>query len=90
MRLFANRRLFVLLVSVILLTVTVGMTRSGRDELTWMEAGIKNTGAWLNGWFSGFSYTALAWFDDEPTAEEKENVSQLKADIAGWSGRIAG
>ncbi|SMO37561.1 rod shape-determining protein MreC [Melghirimyces algeriensis] len=82
MRLFANRRLFVLLVSVILLTVTVGMTRSGRDELTWMEAGIKNTGAWLNGWFSGFSYTALAWFDDEPTAEEKENVSQLKADIA--------
>lgn len=50
LRLFANRRLFVLLLAVILLTVSVGMTRGEREKVTWVEAGVKNTVAWLSSW----------------------------------------
>ncbi|MFC4078381.1 rod shape-determining protein MreC [Salinithrix halophila] len=73
-RIFANRRLFMLLLSVILLTVTVGMTRGERTSLTWPEAVVKNSIAWLNGFFASPAYAVSNWF------EEWGEVGNLRAE----------
>ncbi|PTX59393.1 rod shape-determining protein MreC [Melghirimyces profundicolus] len=85
-RLFANRRLFVILLSVILLTVSVGMTRGEREEVTWVEAGVKNTHAWLSGWIQGPTRLVAGWFDGDTAAVNgsdagPENVLRLKAEV---------
>ncbi|SDW26114.1 rod shape-determining protein MreC [Marininema mesophilum] len=78
-RLFANRRLFVLLIAVILLIVTVGMTRGERDSLTWPEAGVKNGFAWINGLFSAPTYAITNWFSEwGKVGELSDENRQLK------------
>lgn len=77
LRLFANRRLFVLLLAVILLTVSVGITRGEREKVTWVEAGVKNTVAWLSSWIPAPS-RLLAEGEDE----KGEGVLQLKAEVS--------
>jgi rod shape-determining protein MreC len=81
LRLFANRRLFVLLLAVILLTVSVGMTRGEREKVTWVEAGVKNTVAWLSSWIPSPS-RLLAEGSPEGKGEEGEEILQLKAELS--------
>ena len=81
LRLFANRRLFVLLLAVILLTVSVGMTRGEREKVTWVEAGVKNSVAWLSSWIPAPS-RLLAEEAPEGGDAEGGGVLQLKAELS--------
>ncbi|GGE18570.1 cell shape-determining protein MreC [Marinithermofilum abyssi] len=84
-RLFANRRLFILLLSVILLLVTMGMTRGDREQLSLPETGVKNAAAWVQGFFSRPVQAAAGWFDgssNQLQAHNQQNVIQLKAQVA--------
>ncbi|MDA8354148.1 MAG: rod shape-determining protein MreC [Firmicutes bacterium] len=84
MRLFANRRLFVTLLAVILLVVSIGLTRE-RGGLTWAEAGLKNAGAWLSGWLATPSQAVADWFGGDVVAgdgSESDRILQLKAEVA--------
>jgi rod shape-determining protein MreC len=81
-RLFANRRLFIFLLSVILLTVTAGMTRGERDQLTWPETAVKTTAAWAQGLFSKSTYAMVGWFDGASEAQETGmSMEQLQSEL---------
>ncbi|SFS95943.1 rod shape-determining protein MreC [Marininema halotolerans] len=92
-RLFANRRLFVLLLSVILLTVTVGMTRGERDSFTWPQAIVKNSIAFVDSLFATPVYTLTNWIselgnvgkyseENRQLKKEANGVQQLKSQVA--------
>lgn len=82
-RLFANRRLFFFLLSVILLIVAVGITRGEREQITWPEAMVKTSVAWLQGLISKPTFAMSDWWNhaSEATDQHKKNDLQLQAEV---------
>ncbi|MDR6226423.1 rod shape-determining protein MreC [Desmospora profundinema] len=81
-RLFANRRLFIFLLSVILLTVTAGMTRGEREHLSWPEAAVKTTVAWVQGLLAKPTHAMTGWWDHASDARKNgQNDLQLQSEL---------
>lgn len=89
-RFFGNRRIFVVLFSVILMIMMMGMTRGERDRLTWPELVVKNSISYVNGIVSQSQYSMLDWIGtsssskgmDEELGRESQSYLQLKSEVA--------
>ncbi|PTM58263.1 rod shape-determining protein MreC [Desmospora activa] len=77
-RLFANRRLFLFLLAVILLTVAAGITRGERDQVTWPEAVVKTSVAWLQGLISKPTFAMSDWWNQASEAQDQPSESELQ------------
>lgn len=60
----ANKRLFLLLLSLIIFTIVMGLTKGGREQLTWPEMFLKDTVSWVQGMLYEPAKHMMGFFSD--------------------------
>jgi rod shape-determining protein MreC len=91
---FGNKRLFILLLSLILFTMVMGLTKGGRDKLTWPEMFIKDSVSWAQSILYEPSRHIMGFFRDihrldilyEENKALKRSLSQYAKDSARLNG----
>ena len=89
---FLNKRLIILLVSIIILVALIGFSLKEREELTWPEEFIKDTTGWVQTLVSRPAHSIAGFFENvkdlQNTYEENKELksrlnelAQLKADV---------
>ncbi|KAA9023127.1 rod shape-determining protein MreC [Niallia endozanthoxylica] len=89
---FLNKRLIILLVSIIILVALIGFSLKERDELTWPEQFIKDTAGWVQTLVSRPAHYFAGFFENvkdlQNTYEENKQLksrlnelAQLKAEV---------
>ncbi|MCQ6273526.1 rod shape-determining protein MreC [Bacillus sp. V3B] len=89
---FLNKRLIILLVSIIILVALIGFSLKEREELTWPEQFIKDTTGWVQTLVSRPAHSIAGFFENvkdlQNTYEENKELksrlnelAQLKADV---------
>lgn len=89
---FLNKRLIILLVSIIILVALIGFSMSEREELSWPEQFLKDTTGWVQNIFSKPQQFVAGFFEDvrdlqNTYTENKElksrldELAKLKADV---------
>jgi rod shape-determining protein MreC len=89
---FLNKRLIILLVSIIILVALIGFSLKEREELTWPEEFIKDTTGWVQTLVSRPAHYIAGFFENvedlQNTYEENKELksrlnelAQLKADV---------
>jgi rod shape-determining protein MreC len=89
-----NKRLFVLLLSLILFTLVMGLTKGGRERLTWPEMFLKDTVSWVQSLFYEPARHVTGFFGDlnrldvlyEENKALKRSLSRYATDSAKLSG----
>ncbi|WP_071395911.1 rod shape-determining protein MreC [Bacillus tuaregi] len=93
---FLNKRLIILLVSIIILVALIGFSLKERDELTWPEQFIKDTTGWVQTLVSRPAHYFAGFFENvkdlQNTYEENKQLksrlnelAQLKAEVQSLS-----
>lgn len=89
---FLNKRLIILLVSIIILVALIGFSLKEREELTWPEQFMKDTTGWVQTLVSRPAHSIAGFFENvkdlQNTYEENKELksrlnelAQLKADV---------
>ncbi|WP_338470397.1 rod shape-determining protein MreC [Niallia sp. XMNu-256] len=89
---FLNKRLIILLVSIIILVALIGFSLKQREELTWPEQFVKDTVGWAQTLVSRPAHSIAGFFENvkdlQNTYEENKelksklnDLAQLKADV---------
>jgi rod shape-determining protein MreC len=89
-----NKRLFILLLSLILFTIVMGLTKGGRDQLTWPEMFVKDSTSWLQSIFYEPAKHITGFFGDirrlnvlyQENEALKHSLSQYAKDSARLNG----
>ena len=89
---FLNKRLIILLVSIIILVALIGFSLKEREELTWPEQFVKDTTGWVQTLVSRPAHSIAGFFENvndlQNTYDENKELksrlnelAQLKADV---------
>lgn len=89
---FLNKRLIILLVSIIILVALIGFSLKQRDELTWPEQFVKDTVGWaqtlvsrpahyLAGFFENVNNLQNTYEENQTLKAKLDELAQLKADV---------
>jgi rod shape-determining protein MreC len=94
MKFLGNKRLLVLLLSLIVFTIVMGMTKGGREKLTWPEMFVKDSISWVQSLFWEPTRHITGFFGDirrlhvlyEENNALKESLSRYASDSARLKG----
>ncbi|WP_174729853.1 rod shape-determining protein MreC [Mesobacillus harenae] len=89
---FLNKRLIILLVSIIILVALIGFSLRDRDQLTWPEQFVKDTSGWVQSLVSRPAHYVAGFFENlqdlQNTYQENEvlkkrldNLARLEAEV---------
>jgi len=89
---FLNKRLIILLVSIIILVALIGFSLKQRDELTWPEQFVKDTVGWaqtlvsrpahyIAGFFENVENLQNTYEENQTLKSKLDELAQLKADV---------
>ncbi|MDZ5470817.1 rod shape-determining protein MreC (plasmid) [Bacillus sp. 31A1R] len=81
---FLNKRLIILLVSIIILVALIGFSLRDRDRLTWPEQFVKDTTGWVQTIFSRPAHFVAGFFENVTDLQNTyDENKQLKARLDG-------
>lgn len=83
---FSNKRLIILLISIIILVALIGFSIREREKLTWPEQFIKDTTGWVQTAFSSPAHYVSSFFESirdlQNTYEENKELKTRLAELA--------
>ncbi|MBM4762436.1 rod shape-determining protein MreC [Bacillus sp. B15-48] len=89
---FLNKRLIILLVSIIILVALIGFSLRDRDELTWPEKFVKDTTGWVQNLVSTPTQYVVGLFENmkdlQNTYEENKELKKHLEDMARLEAKV--
>ncbi|WP_210366751.1 rod shape-determining protein MreC [Bacillus sp. REN3] len=89
---FLNKRLLMLLVSIIVLVALIGFSLREREELTWPEQFVKDSTSWVQSLVSRPAHYVAGWFENlqdlQNTYQENKELKKRLDDMARLEAKV--